>query len=111
MSGGRKTHTERTVLGRALAVLDSFSPDHPSLRLVEISRSAGLPLSTVVRILGQLCEWQALERTTDLRYRIGPRLGELAAVRDLSSEPVDRDRGTRDGPRPSLITNGHPIVE
>jgi hypothetical protein len=61
MSGGRKTNTHRTVLRRARAVLDSFSPDSPTLN------------------------------------RIGPRLGVLAAVRDLSVEPRTGDLGTRRG--------------
>jgi len=84
MSGGRKADTQRTVLSRALAVLDSFSPEQPALGLVEISRRTGLPISTVYRLVGELCEWGAVERMDDRRYRIGARLAGLAELRDDS---------------------------
>jgi DNA-binding IclR family transcriptional regulator len=82
MSGGRRADTERTVVGRALAILESFTRERPILRLVDISRRTGLPANTVLRLVRQLCEWGAVERTVDLRYRIGPRLGRLAELRD-----------------------------
>jgi DNA-binding IclR family transcriptional regulator len=100
------------VLSRALAVLDTFSPDNPSLRLVEVSRKAGLPVSTVVRILSQLCEWKALERTNDLRYRIGPRLGELAALRSPRKESGAIGCNASLGlPTNALIAHGRAVVE
>jgi len=73
---------QRSVVGRALAILDSFTRERPVLRLVEITRSTGLPATTVLRLVRDLCEWGAVERTADLRYRIGPRLGRLAELRD-----------------------------
>jgi DNA-binding IclR family transcriptional regulator len=82
MSGGRRADTPRTVLGRATAILDSFTRERPVLRLMEISRRTGLPTATVHRVIAELCEWGAVERTADLRYRIGPRLGRLAELRD-----------------------------
>lgn len=85
VSGGRKVGTQRTVLGRALTILDSFSADQPSLGLVEISRRTGLPVSTVYRLVGELCAWGAVERMDDLRYRIGSRLAQLAAQREVRS--------------------------
>jgi DNA-binding IclR family transcriptional regulator len=82
MSGGRRADTERTVVGRALAILESFTRERPDLRLVEISRRTGLPANTVLRLVRQLCEWGAVERTADQRYRIGRRLGTLAELPD-----------------------------
>lgn len=84
MSGGRWAD-KRTVLGRALAILDSFSAERPALRLVDISRKTGLPAATVFRVVRELCEWGAVERTSDLRYRIGPRLSRLAELRDIAA--------------------------
>ncbi|GEC03633.1 IclR family transcriptional regulator [Streptomyces spinoverrucosus] len=68
------------VLGRALRVLGAFSPARPALTLSELSRSCGLPTSTVHRMLGPLLEWGALERGADGRYRVGLRLWELGAL-------------------------------
>jgi DNA-binding IclR family transcriptional regulator len=82
MSGGRRTDTPRSVLGRALTILDSFTHERPVLGLMEISRRTGLPPPTVSRVIRELCEWGAVERTANLRYRIGPRLGRLAELRD-----------------------------
>jgi DNA-binding IclR family transcriptional regulator len=73
--------TPRTVTARALAILESFSPDQTALSLVEISRRTGLSASTAHRLVGELSEWGALERLPDLRYQIGQRLCEVA---DLS---------------------------
>lgn len=82
MSGGRRVDTEPSVVGRTLAILDSFTRDRPVLRLVEISHRTGLPGPTVLRLVRQLCECGAMERTPDLGYRIGPRLGRLAELGD-----------------------------
>jgi DNA-binding IclR family transcriptional regulator len=68
------------VTARALAILDSFSPERTALSLVEISRCTGLSASTAHRLIGELSEWGALERQPDLRYRIGRRLCEVAAL-------------------------------
>lgn len=95
MSGGRKVDTQRTVIARALAVLDSFSIEQPSPRLMDISRHAALPVSTVLRILSQLCEFGAVERTDDLRYRIGPALARLADVRRVVCDAVPSAPGLR----------------
>ena len=82
MSGGRRSDTPRSVLARALTILDSFTRERPVLGLMEISRRTGLPAATVSRVVRELCEWGAVERTANLRYRIGPRLGRLAELRD-----------------------------
>ncbi len=81
MSGGRRKDTPPSVVGRALSILDCFTPSNPVLRLSEISQRTGLPLSTVFRFVGDLCEWGALDRTADLRYQIGSHLCRVAAAR------------------------------
>jgi len=74
---------QRTVLGRALTILDCFSVEEPALRLVDLGRRASLPLITVVRIATEMCEWGVLERHPDLRYRLGPQVRRWAAVADV----------------------------
>lgn len=66
--------------GRLLAVLDAFGPRHRALSLSEISRRAGLSLSTAHRLVSELVNWGALERDANGRYSIGLRLLELAAL-------------------------------
>jgi DNA-binding IclR family transcriptional regulator len=68
------------VLGRALRLLDTFSPTRPVMTLSQIARHAGLPLSTAHRLLGELVAWGALERDESGCYRIGLRLWELGAL-------------------------------
>jgi DNA-binding IclR family transcriptional regulator len=65
---------------RLLAVLDAFGPQQRSLSLSEISRRAGLSLSTAHRLVCELANWGALERGPGGRYSIGLRLLELAAL-------------------------------
>jgi len=72
-----------------LAILGSFSPGHAELSLVEISRRAGLAMSTTHRLVGELHTWGALERDADLRYRIGARLQELAALSPAAGQRLD----------------------
>jgi DNA-binding IclR family transcriptional regulator len=66
--------------GRLLAVLDAFGPRHRALSLSEISRRAGLSLSTAHRLVSELVNWGALERDANGRYSVGLRLLELAAL-------------------------------
>jgi DNA-binding IclR family transcriptional regulator len=66
--------------GRLLAVLDAFGPQQRSLSLTEISRRAGLNLSTAHRLVCELAKWGALERGPTGRYSIGLRMLELAAL-------------------------------
>jgi DNA-binding IclR family transcriptional regulator len=66
--------------GRLLGVLDAFGPRHRALSLSDISRRAGLSLSTAHRLVNELAGWGALERDAAGRYSIGLRLLELAAL-------------------------------
>ncbi|WAU83927.1 IclR family transcriptional regulator [Streptomyces sp. Qhu-G9] len=66
--------------GRLLAVLAAFDHDHPALSLTDISRRAGLSLTTAHRLVGALSDWGALERDTTGIYHVGLRLWEIAAL-------------------------------
>lgn len=68
------------VLARALALLDAFTPEHPTLRLSELAARAGLPVSTAHRLVAELSAWGALERTDGGGYRIGLRLWEVGSL-------------------------------
>ena len=81
----RRADTPHTVTGRALSILGVFGPDQPQLTLSEISDRTGLPVTTTFRLLGEFVEWGALVRDGDRRYRIGPRMIELAALADTTS--------------------------
>ncbi|WP_374202619.1 IclR family transcriptional regulator [Amycolatopsis sp. GM8] len=72
--------TPMTAAGRLLAVLDAFAPGRSSLTLSDISRRAGLSLTTAHRLAGELMNWGALERDAEGHYRIGLHLLELAAL-------------------------------
>ncbi|WP_424805266.1 IclR family transcriptional regulator [Rhodococcus sp. 27YEA15] len=71
---------DRTLIGRAFAVLGSFDASTPRLSQSDISRRTGLPLPTVHRLCGRLVAHGALERRDDGRYVIGVRLWELGAL-------------------------------
>ena len=72
-----------SVSSRLLGLLDLFTADRPQLSLSEISRLAGVPLSTAHRLVGELSSWGALERGGDGRYRIGLKLYELGSLAPL----------------------------
>ncbi|GIE82436.1 IclR family transcriptional regulator [Actinoplanes philippinensis] len=68
------------VLGRALSILEAFGPRHTRLTLTDLARRAGLPLSTVHRLAGELVSWGALERDAAGRYSVGLRLWEVGSL-------------------------------
>lgn len=79
--GGRTARrTPLSAPGRLLAVLAAFDHEHPALCLTDISRRAGLTLTTAHRLVGALTEWGALERDEDGAYHVGLRLWEVAAL-------------------------------
>ncbi|MGH3589391.1 MAG: IclR family transcriptional regulator [Pseudonocardia sp.] len=84
-----------SVTGRVLRVLDAFSAERPEMALTELSRRAGLPLTTAHRLVGELSAWGALERGEDGRYRIGLRLWEVGAL-------APRGLGLRESAMPFL---------
>lgn len=74
------TRARQSVTGRALRVLSAFSAEHPDLSLSEISRRAGMPLTTAHRLVAELTAWGALERDARGHYRIGLRLWEVGSL-------------------------------
>jgi DNA-binding IclR family transcriptional regulator len=70
----------RSVLRRALRILETIKNAADGLSLSEISRRSGVPLTTTHRIVAELYEWGALERDDSGEYRIGLWLWEVAAV-------------------------------
>lgn len=73
-------HPPRSLAGKALDVLAVFGPASPELTLSEISRRAGMPLTTTHRIVRELADWGALERSAGGAYHIGLRLWEVASL-------------------------------
>ncbi|MGW3175204.1 IclR family transcriptional regulator [Streptomyces sp. NPDC001153] len=72
--------SERSAAERLLAVLAAFDHEHPALSLTDISRRAGLSLTTAHRLAGALTAWGALERDPSGTYHVGLRLWEVAAL-------------------------------
>jgi DNA-binding IclR family transcriptional regulator len=70
----------RSVLGRALGVLEAFSDASPELALADIVAATGLPPATAHRFVAELVEWGALERVGRGRSRIGMRLWRVGAL-------------------------------
>ncbi|GGH41917.1 IclR family transcriptional regulator [Microbacterium album] len=68
-----------SALTRVLAVLDAFTADAPFLSLTDIHRRAGVPLSSVHRIVAELVEHGLLEPVAGRRYRLGNRLWEIGS--------------------------------
>lgn len=89
-----------SVTARALQVLEAFAPARPVLRLAEISRHTGLPLTTAHRLVKELADWGALEREPGGGYRIGLRLWEIASL-------APRGLGLREAALPHLSDLGH----
>ncbi|WP_370946202.1 IclR family transcriptional regulator [Amycolatopsis sp. cg5] len=69
-----------SVAERVLDLLGAFTSDRPKLTLSDLSRRAGLPLSTAHRIVAELVRRGALEREEDGRYRVGLWLWEVASL-------------------------------
>lgn len=83
-----------TVVGKALRIIDAFTPGEISLSLAEISRRTGLPKSTAHRQIALLESWNVLEREGD-RLRLGMRLFEWGSL-------VPRQRAMRDAAIPFM---------
>ncbi|SEG81147.1 transcriptional regulator, IclR family [Actinacidiphila yanglinensis] len=99
MRRGEVPHAGASVTARALRVLEAFTPERPVLRLAEISRHSGLPLTTTHRLVGELAAWGALEREPGGDYRIGLRLWEIASL-------APRGLGLREAALPYLSDLG-----
>jgi DNA-binding IclR family transcriptional regulator len=77
--GKRPPHGD-PVVDRALGLLAAFDPAHRRLSLSDLSRRAGVPLSTARRLAERLVAWGALERSPGGRYVVGLRLLEVATL-------------------------------
>jgi DNA-binding IclR family transcriptional regulator len=77
---GNSGEAGRSVLSRAIAILDSFSQGRPEQTLGSIVSRTGLAPATVHRLLAELVEWGGLERAGRGRYRVGLRLWQLGAL-------------------------------
>ncbi|MET0864449.1 MAG: IclR family transcriptional regulator [Nakamurella sp.] len=67
------------MLSRAFAILDSFADGRPEQTHGMIMHATGFPPATVHRLLAELIEWGAVERTGRGRYRLGLHLWRLGA--------------------------------
>ena len=82
------------VVARVSAVLGAFDDRHRHLRVSEISRRAGLPMSTTSRLVAELVGYGLLDRDGPA-LRIGARLAEVGAL-------AARQRSLRAIARPHL---------
>lgn len=69
-----------SVLGRAMLILESFSPSDPGLSLAQIVERTGLAKTTAHRLLGGLVSLRLLERGAGGDYQLGGRLFELGML-------------------------------
>jgi DNA-binding IclR family transcriptional regulator len=70
---------DRTVLGRALEIVQAVVDHGPHVTLAELTARSGLPKPTVRRIAGDLVRRRVLERVAD-GYALGTRLAELGTA-------------------------------
>lgn len=80
--GANELHGGPSKLGRALCLLAAFRPGDAELTLAELARRTKLPKPTAHRLLGELAEWELVERTEN-GHRLGVRLFELGALAPL----------------------------
>jgi DNA-binding IclR family transcriptional regulator len=118
VAGGGSRWRGRSVISKAVSLLDAFGPNTPELTLTDLARATGLPLSTIHRLASELVEWGGLERAAGSGYRIGTRLRELGALahhggsfrdtlRDVA-EPLMHDLYEATGENVVLaVHNGH----
>ncbi|GAA1697566.1 hypothetical protein MMUR_28640 [Mycolicibacterium murale] len=94
------------MLERGLTVLGTFDGRHPTLRLTDIARRCGLPISTTSRLVEQLVAWGGLIRLDTREYAIGPRIWDLGLL-----SPVHRELRTAALPflRDVIVTTRHNV--
>jgi DNA-binding IclR family transcriptional regulator len=83
---GNSRERGQSVASRLLRVLDAFSAARPELSLAEMSRTTGLPPATLYRLLRELTDHGAIQRTSTGRYAVGLRLWEIGRL----APPVSR---------------------
>jgi DNA-binding IclR family transcriptional regulator len=105
---GRRPARGEPVLDRAFALLDAFAVQHETMGLAELSRRAGMPKSTVLRLARKLVDLGVLERAADGEFAVGLRLWEIASL-------APRSQGLRAVAMPymedlNLITRQHVLL-
>ena len=80
---GNAIETGRSVTSKVVAILMTFA-DGEAHTLTEVARLAGMPTSTVHRLMGELAESGALERIDGSHYRVGL---PLKAICTLPARP------------------------
>ncbi|WP_106180553.1 IclR family transcriptional regulator [Prauserella shujinwangii] len=85
----------RSVLARGLSLLDAFLAGDTELGLAELADRSGLPKPTAHRLLGELVEWGAVERSRPGHYRLAGKLFRLGQL-------VPRHRQLRQAALPFL---------
>lgn len=74
------------MIGRALAVLDTFDASHRRQSLASIARRSGLPLTTTHRLVHELTRHSALVRGVDGDYEIGSKLWSLGILASVHAD-------------------------
>ncbi len=71
---------QTSAAGKVLAVLGTFTRDRQSQTLSQIAHRAGLRISTAHRVVSELAQWGALERSVGGTWHVGLRLWEVGSV-------------------------------
>jgi len=88
---GNSADSGRSVTSKVVAILLTFN-DGTVHSVTEISRLAGLPISTTHRLVSELAAWGILERTDDLQYRVGVQLHAIGATAGCVPSMPERAR-------------------
>ena len=75
-----------TVTSRVLALLGAFDARHRELSLSDLARRSGVPLATAHRLVAELAEWGALNRTEEGKYVVGRRLWDIGLLAPVARE-------------------------
>jgi DNA-binding IclR family transcriptional regulator len=76
---GNNTIVGFSVVRKTIAILGAFSGDRTELGLTELAHETGMPTSTVHRLVQELVQCEALERTATGRYVVGLKLWRIAS--------------------------------
>ncbi len=77
---GNSNESGRTTSSRLLALLATFAPGRTQLNLTELAELSGLPKPTALRLVRELVDWGALERSRDGYYQVGLRMWKLGSL-------------------------------
>jgi DNA-binding IclR family transcriptional regulator len=79
----------RSVIGKAVALLEAFRQGPRELSLNQLAARTGLPLSTAYRIANELVASAVLERAEGGGYRVGLRTWEIGSNADLATSMLN----------------------